>query len=197
MKPAYLLPDWAPRLKPFLIRRLYESDANGLLDLELLDKVGWALYSRCASFLDAAEARQGRVRCPACRRVVISGPQSKTLIHCPVCGWECTLRAYMDSFKNQQLDGGPEVVELFQNYFDAFPKAKDASEKMLAIDALIHGFHHFLTSGRTRRPVCINLIDGHLEFVVQFLDKLTYGPGSTPGLEKTHVNWKEKVKGKL
>lgn len=37
---------------------------------------------------------------------------------------------------------------------------------MLAIDGLIHGFHYILTSGPTRRLVGINLIRGHLDFVV-------------------------------
>ena len=60
--------------------------------------------------------------------------------------------------------------------------------------AVAPAVHHFLTSGRTRRPVCINLLDGHLEFVVKFLDELTYGPGSTPGTQDTYKQWKKKIR---
>jgi hypothetical protein len=49
-------------VKPYLIRRLYENDASGMLDAELLDKVGWALYSRCDSFIAAEAARKGQAR---------------------------------------------------------------------------------------------------------------------------------------
>jgi len=193
MKKEFILPAWAPRVKPYLIRRLYESDAQGLLDVELLDQVGWALYFRCESFLLAIEAKQGRARCPVCRNIVIHQLNSKGNIHCTSCGWECTRRAYLDTIKNQQLDGGPEVILLFQQYVDTFPNVKEPAQKMLVIDELIHGFHHFLGSGRTRRPVGINLIDGHLEFVVDFLDKLSYGPGSTPGIQQTLQTWREKI----
>lgn len=195
MKQPYVLPKWAPRVKPYLIRRLYECDAQGLLDSELLDEVGWALYSRCDNFIRADEARKGRVICPVCGAVLAVERGSKALMHCAACGWVCPYRAYMATIKNQQLDGGPEVVGLFQAYLDAFPKAKEPADKMVLVDGLIHGFHHFLTSGRTRRPVGINLIDGHLEFVVDFLDHLSYGDGSTQGVRETFAAWRERVKG--
>ncbi len=193
-KKGAVLPTWAPRVKPYLIRRLYESDAQGRLDDELLETVGWGLYSRCDSFLQACQARQGRLPCPACGTVILLGSYPKGIIHCPSCGWECSARAYLDTMDNQQLVGGPEVVALFQHYVDEFPKAQEPAQKMLLVDGLIHGFHHFLTSGRTRRPVGINLIDGHLEFVIDFLDHLSYGPGSTPGVQDTFQTWREKIR---
>ena len=193
MKEAYILPVWAPRVKPFLIRRLYEGDAQGLLDPDLLDEVGWALYSRCDSFLLAAEANRGRLRCPVCQAPVLREAQPKEKLHCTACGWECTFQAYLKTFKNQQLDGGPEVAALFREYTQKFPKGEDPAAKMLLIDGLIHGFHHFLRSGRTRRPVGINLISGHLEFVVDFLDHLSVGPGSTSGVQETQAAWREKI----
>jgi len=193
MKKTFILPTWAPRVKPYLIRQLYESDAAGLLDTELLDKVGWALYARCDSFIKACDARKGCALCPVCGEVVSHALKPKEIMRCPSCGWECTWRAYSETIRNQQLDGGPEVILLFQQYLDQFPKAHSPAEKMLAIDALIHGFHHFIRSGRTRRPVGINLIDGHLDFVIDFLDRLSVGPGSTPGVQQTLEQWREKI----
>ncbi len=189
----FQLPGWSTRIKAPKILRLYESDAIGLLDTHLLDDVGWALYSRCDSFLESNRARGGQDSTPARRETQLAAGTPKELLHCAACGWECTYRAYMDSIKNQQLDGGPEVIALFQQYVDTFPRAKEPSEKMLAVDRLIHGFHHFLRSGRTRRLVGINLIDVHLEFVIDFLNHLTYGPGSTPGVYQTYEMWHEKV----
>jgi hypothetical protein len=193
MKKTVILPEWAPRIKPFLIRRLYESDAQGRLDEGLLDEVGWALYSRCDSFLMADEARKGLVHCPVCRSEVHHTRRTKELMHCSTCGWECTVGDYLDTARNQQLDGGPEVIALFQEYTRAFPHAVEPSRKMLLVDGLIHGFHHFLRSGRTRRPVGINLIVGHIEFVVDFLDNLSAGPGSTPGVQETIAGGEEKI----
>ena len=131
MKKPFLLPVWAPRLKPYLFRRLYESDAQGYLDIELLDKVGWALYSRCDSFLLAHEAKQGRVKCPVCRKVVLHTSQVKEMMHCCSCGWECTFQAYLATIKNQQLDGGPEVIDLIQKYVDKFPTAKEPADGII------------------------------------------------------------------
>ena len=52
---------WAPRARPELIRRLYESDAAGLLDGELVDEVGYALLLRCKTIQCVTERR-----CPEC-----------------------------------------------------------------------------------------------------------------------------------
>jgi hypothetical protein len=192
MKNTFALPVWVPRVKPYLIRNLYEGDAQGCLDPDLLDEVGWALYSRCDSFLLSDEAKKGRARCPACGGLVLHTSQRKELLRCS-CGWECPWQVYRETIKNQQLDGGPEVIALFREYIDAFPTANKPAEKMLLIDTLIHGFHHFLRSGRARRPVGINLIDGHLEFILDFLDRLSYGFSSTSGLPETHKEWREKA----
>jgi len=34
------------------IRRLYESDARGMLDEELLDDVGYGIYARCQDIIE-------------------------------------------------------------------------------------------------------------------------------------------------
>lgn len=196
MKKEVILPTWAPRLKPYLLQRLYAGDAQGLRDDELLDQVGWALYARCSSFIQADEACKGLVRCPVCGNPIKHSFSSREVLHCQVCGWECPWRQYHLTIKDQQLHGGPEVVALFQAYVVDFPKAPTANEKMLLVDALIHGFHHYLTSGRTRRPVAVNLLDGDLGFVIEFLDHLTYGEDSAAEMLKTRDNWQQNIRGK-
>ncbi len=79
----------APRVNPSLIRRLYEVDAKGIVDEDLIDKVGYALYARCQSILEATEAHAGRVKCPECGASVIhdGGPWVKEAdLDCTQCG---------------------------------------------------------------------------------------------------------------
>src|SRR5438445_4158500 len=74
---------WAPKLRPEKLRRLYELDAQGLADEELIDEVGYTLYSRCESILTVTESFRGRVPCPGCGAVVLrepgTGPQEEML----------------------------------------------------------------------------------------------------------------------
>lgn len=43
---------WYPKVQPSKIRRLYESDARGLLDQWLLDEVGFELYIAARALLE-------------------------------------------------------------------------------------------------------------------------------------------------
>ena len=49
-----LLPQWSPRVKKHQIKRLYEDDARGIHDEELLEEVGYTLLCRCESFIAAS-----------------------------------------------------------------------------------------------------------------------------------------------
>jgi hypothetical protein len=59
---------WAHRVPKDAIRRIYESEAAGVLDEALLDDVGTRFAMRCESILAVAEAKRGIVRCPRCDR---------------------------------------------------------------------------------------------------------------------------------
>ena len=56
---------WAPRLRPELLKRLYESDAKGLQDLALCDEVGIDLFERCRTFYLTTRSE---VECPVYER---------------------------------------------------------------------------------------------------------------------------------
>jgi hypothetical protein len=105
---------WAPRVNPSLIRRLYETDALGIVDDDLIDKIGFALYARCQSILEVTEAHeQRRVKCPRCRRIVIrsGGPSEKdTLIVCDSCAWSMRWRDYLKTYQDKRLHGGGAVA---------------------------------------------------------------------------------------
>lgn len=47
------------RIRKGLVRRVYETDAKGLYDKELIDEVGCGLPARCESFITANRARAG------------------------------------------------------------------------------------------------------------------------------------------
>jgi len=48
---------WAPKVRQEKLWRLYQSEAGGFLDEELLDKVGYALLERCENILMIDEGK--------------------------------------------------------------------------------------------------------------------------------------------
>lgn len=188
------LPQWAPRVKKEKIRRLYELDARGIKDDELIDEVGWSLLARCEAFLLACQARKGTLPCPHCGQTVTHDRKKDTVMHCEACGWERTWGDYFHSIQHKQLSGAEPVLNLFADFIHTFPNAKTPQQKMFAIDRVLHGFHYWITQQKTQetRPVAINLIDGRLADVIDFLDELSYGTDSTEGLIENHEAWFQK-----
>lgn len=189
--PEQKLPEWAPRVPQALIRRLYETDARGIYDDDLIDEVAWAFYMRCDSFIRAVEATQGRVRCPACGETVYHHSNPDEVLTC-ACGWELLWRDYFRTIQHKQLSGAEPVLALFREYMRRLPDADGPRQKMLLIDRLIHEFHRDLKDDPTR-TTGINLIEGRYHEVVDFLDNLTYGEGSTPGTLDTHARWRAAI----
>src|SRR3954447_14811943 len=85
---------WAPRVDPQKIRRLYETDARGIVDDELIEEVGFALYSRCLSIIAATEAHSGRVQCPRCSQIVPHRSDPDAVLQCANCSWRVRWRDY-------------------------------------------------------------------------------------------------------
>ena len=182
------LPTWAPRVKQRDIRRLYETDARGIYDADLIDEVGYGLLARCESFITANRAREGELPCPECGRTV----RREEVLRCP-CGWTLPWAEYFKTIHRKQLSGAEPVLAQFRDYVQAFRAARTPREKMLLIDRLIHGFHWYLKTGGPTRPVAVNLIEGRLRQVVAFLDELTYGPQGTPGMGEIRAEWEKNI----
>ena len=187
---------WAPRVPKQKIRRLYESEARGVLDEALLDDVGLMLYLRCQSILEVEEARRGRVRCPHCRAVHARPDRREEteVLHCDECGWELSWQDYAKSFRRKQLSvGGAKRV--FELYVQQYERTRSSRERMLLIDQLIHAFHLMLVvwseDPQPTRPACPNLIDGKLNELVPFLDSLAYGDGTRPERRQTREAWQQ------
>lgn len=185
-----ILPQWAPRVKKEKIRRLYELDALGILDDELLDEVGWGLVARCEAFIVANQARKGALPCPLCSTVVTHNGDKSMRMRCE-CGWELTWGEYFTAIQHKQLSGAEPVIHLFEAFVNGFSKADDDRRKMFMIDRLLHGFHFWVKEETIEctRPVAVNLIDAPLGEVIRFLDELTYGEGNTHGVQENHAEW--------
>jgi hypothetical protein len=183
-------PRWAPKVPRGKIRRLYETDAQGILDTDLIDEVGWALWERCDSILVVTAAHNGRITCPSCGTAIEhpGGWSDEETIACAACDWQLPWAAYHQTYRGKQLFGA-NAVDIFEAYHRAFPKAQAGNEKMLLIDGLIHAFHVGLAD--IGRPVAANLIEGSLKDVIHFLDALTNGPASAAGLGDSHQAWRQ------
>ncbi len=155
--------------------RLYEANATGLIDDELVDDVGWRIWERLS---DVIRVSSGRVRCPVCGtefEVRARGRSEDDLVQCSGCEWSVTPRAWHKSWEHRNLNGHcPE----FQRFADAWPKATSSRDRMLLIDAVVHALH---VSSRDDAPgnfAARNFLEGSRPKIVALLDELANGPGS-------------------
>jgi hypothetical protein len=184
---------WARKVSQASIRQLYETDAAGIIDQELIDEIGTALYARCESILLVSQAG---VRCPRCGLAfqVEAGKPEDEAISCPAagCSWRTTYRQWHNSWRHQDLIG-TRALSAFRDYVERYGRTSGPREKMPLIDALIHAFHHGIVEDMPHRSAANNLIEGSHSQVVAFLDDLAYGQGSTSGLQEKRAEWQEKV----
>ena len=165
---------WARRVRQDLIERLYTLDAKGIVDEELIDEAGYAMYCRCESIRIATEAHHGRVTCRVCRSVIERpvGGGKEQVLEC-ACGWSQTWGTYFKSYQRKQLYGG-NAYPVFQEFLDRWPRARNPRDKLLAIDWLIHACH-LPPKMPWARPAATNLIEGTATELTVFLDRLAYG----------------------
>jgi len=191
---------WAPKVPQRKIRRLYELEAKGIIDEELIDEVVYALYARCESILAVTQASKGRVKCPVCGNIILRKVLGKgsrdEILECDRCSWQITWGDYHKTYNKKQLHGG-NAVEIFRNFVERLPRAERPREKMLLIDGLLHEFHTFQKENSIQytRPVAANLIEGTMTEVIRFLDELTYGTKSPAERRKIKETWCRRLKG--
>jgi hypothetical protein len=177
---------WAGRIPRHKIRQLYELDAKGRLDEELLDDVAYGCYARCLSILQATRAYEGVIQCPRCDADITHAWSRETRVTCADCGWSVLLGDYAKTFLGKHLHGGT-AMEAWKGYVERFPCAQTPQEKMLLIDWLIHQLH------ASTRSVAVQLIGGSPREVVALLDELAYGDTGTPGLGPNQRAWRQNM----
>ena len=190
---------WSRRVKPIKIRQLYESDARGMLDQELLDDVGYGIYARCQDLIEVSEAWRGRVKCWGCGKIIVRqqgqiieyhghGPTltgGKTeVLKCDCCSWQITWANYCKSASGMNATG---IETVLRTFVKRWPAISSPNEKLLLIDELIHAFHmHYKRVGSS--PGC-TVIEATEKQLTELFDRLAYGAGSTRGLDKMRRVW--------
>ncbi len=186
----FRLPTWAPRLSKSEIERLYRSSANGILDEDLIDEVGYGFYARCESMLEVTEIlRTGCPRCPVCKAILPRRNwEPNELLICPACDWKCPAQMYQKthSRKNFSTGGHDDCLREFMRRFRA---TQSYGEKLVLIDTLIHYFHWSSEQGR---PLATAFIEGSMKSTMAFLDRLNYGDSVPDAVHRTREEWRRK-----
>ena len=173
----YRKPVWAKKVPPDKIKRLYEQDAMGIYDEELVDDVGIGLYARVDSMIMVTSSNLCHPLCIECRAEIPNSFEKGFISVCPNCGWTTDIFEYRASYKGQTLNGVGALPEL-KEFAAKYPLAKTYAEKMRMIDFLIHTFHGSL-SEEPSRPTATNVIEGHAGEVANLIFTLAYGENST------------------
>jgi hypothetical protein len=188
---SYQLPIWAPRLRKLQLERLYQSSGQGLLDEELIDDVGFSLYSRCLSMIQVSQAIRGIPPCPSCGSLAQVDNEPVRFARCPNCGWMCPWALYQKTFQHKGLFAGG-LEPFIQDFVSKFPATPSYRERMVLIDSLIHWFHWETTGVTDGRPGATSLIEGQMKDIMAFLDRLSYGDDVPPEIAHTREEWRRK-----
>lgn len=167
---------WAPKLRQARLWQLYQSDALGLLDEDLLAEVGFTLFQRCRS---NDLVTRGEIECPRCGEVfTVREPgqwdRREASIPCPApgCGWSTTPEIYHNSWRHRDLLASNAITAV-EAYLRDYPTAATPQARMLCIDRLIHAFHWDAQLDLPNRAFANNLIEGNFKDVVALLDRLS------------------------
>ncbi len=166
---------WAGKVPRRDIQRLYELDAQGLLDEALLEKVMYTIHARvCDMFEVRATQQTGIVKCRACGAPIpqpfwMGGRNKNIALICEQCGWQTTCGDFYNSYTGKDMLPGSRT-DLFQEFLVRFPAAHTPQEKMLLLDWLIHAFH--VQSGVSSRLVAMNMIQGSRDQLIEMLSNL-------------------------
>jgi len=181
---------WSPRVSQQKIRLLYEKDAKGIIDEELIDNIAFSFFVRCQDIITVTDASLGKVKCIKCENIIIHKGNKEEILKCKKCSWETTWGAYFKSYQRKQLHGGT-ALEAFKRYVGDLPKARSHEKKMILIDQLIHETHQWTGSNSPvfTRPAAVNIIRGKMKQVMAFLNHLSRGPKRM----ETKDKWTEEV----
>jgi hypothetical protein len=170
------------------IKRLYDSDAAGMLDGELLDEVGHGFYARCSDIHEFWRACAGEVACRNCGRVIKRRRDNRSEVLRCRCGWRMAWGDYLKKSEGHQL-GASNVEMLVEHFIERWPKAQSSADKLLLIDWLIHQFHVKLVG--MGNPFGVNVLSGGYEEVLDFLDTLAYGDSASyqDELREVQTTW--------
>jgi hypothetical protein len=175
---------------------MYETDARGIVDEDLINDVGYALFARCEDIVEVTTARNGDVTCQGCGNMIHRHGGVHEVIRCPKCGWEVTWGPYQRTYNRKGLLAGIKgatTIEIFRSFVRRWPGCRTSQEKMLLIDRLLHEFHGDALKNDTR-PVACNVIRGNATEVIALLNSLAYGDESTRGMCESREEWHARLR---
>ena len=185
MKPV--APRWGGRVAKHKIARLYEDDASGMHDEDLINDVAFTLLARCKSMLIVEAARNGRAACPVCEAIVAHEANKGAVLECENCDWSGSWNDYRASMDGLHLIA-PGLQPFVREYIKRLPLAKTPKERMYWIDWLIHRCHWEGTA-LPGQPGAVCLIRGRASDVNAFLDNLSAGTHRSPGDDHLGSLW--------
>lgn len=184
---------WNGRLAANKLRKLYENDAAGIHDEELLDDVAVTFYARCVSIKAATSAHYGDVTCARCLTIIKrrKWARSEPLV-CSGCGWESDWGTYLQSYQKRQLFSGAAHWE-YVKFMEDYPSTEGYAGKMRVVDRIVHAFHIDLQRHSVGRPAPVNLVEGSFKSTLRLLDELAFGDASTSGVSEARTKWSETI----
>lgn len=119
---------WSKKVALKDIFKLYQTEAQGLIDEELVDEIGLTFYMRCKQ---ASEVRglidRGQMLCLQCG-TVLTKIDDNEVVNCN-CGYSYTFREYCRSYTAANMPGG-RATEIFEHFAKTWPHLKETSQKM-------------------------------------------------------------------
>jgi hypothetical protein len=101
---------------------------------------------------------------------------------------------YHESLLRKRPAGFYEPDQVFESFVKQWPLARSPREKLLLIDRLIHEWHiHYRAVGW---PLGTSVVKATARQMVELLEGLAYGFGSTEGLEQTEGVWRARLEAK-
>ena len=166
---------WCRKISRNDLLKLYTSEAKGMLDIDLLDEVGFAFYTRCKQAHEARDCMEKeQILCHYCG-AILDAEDRLLPVHCQ-CGYSYTHREYRRSYMAVNMPGN-RATPIFEHFEQKWPGCKNSTEKMILIDWLIHECHVTLMSGAKGKSVCENLIEGTRKQITDLIVGLAYGNG--------------------
>ena len=197
---------WSQRLPLDKLKRLYFSEAQGMLDEELLEDVAATLYLRCKDIIAVDRSKHGEVRCPFCYKAKMKETYIQInrdnygrildTLQCKECTNEFSYAEYKRCYKREQLNMGG-AGEAFRRYISEYEHPATPQKRILQIDRLIHEFHYSSKSdpNQPTRSVGPNLLGANITVAMKFLDELSGITGDNLDMKNTAENWQaEKAK---
>jgi len=128
--------EWSPRVSLAKIRALYENEARGTCDDELIEEIGFGLLARCRSILEfTAACEEGKVRCMRCAKqgqttIISAQPeQASALLRCRPADGRCAGGFLKPNPKFGRAASRRHAGEAFTRYVAVYPQCRTREEK--------------------------------------------------------------------